>query len=163
MMNRIKILGVTGLFVIVLTACNSTGTWQKQERTQIDTYIKSLGDTTFVLKPSGLYYIELKAGTGRTPVAKDTVSFRYVGMFLDRVVFDQNLTATSPYSAVIGDYEVIQGIDEGFRYMKEGGKARFLTPSSLAYGQAGIWGTIPGYTPLIFEVTLVKVSPGPVK
>lgn len=163
MMNRIKILGVTGLFIIMLVSCNKTGTWEKQERTQIDTYIKALGDTAYVLKPSGLYYIELQAGTGRTPVAKDTISFRYVGMFLNRVVFDQNLATPSPYSAVVGNYEVITGLDEGFRYMKEGGKARFLTPSSLAYGQGGIWNAIPGYTPLIFEVTLVKVSPGPAK
>jgi FKBP-type peptidyl-prolyl cis-trans isomerase len=163
MKNRIKILGVTGLFIIVLSACNKTGTWEKQERSQIDAYIKALGDTAYVLKPSGLYYIELQAGTGRTPVAKDTASFRYVGMFLDRVVFDQNLALANPYSAVIGNFEVIAGLDEGLRYMKEGGKARFLTPSSLAYGQGGWWGAIPGYTPLIWEVTLVKVSPGPVK
>jgi FKBP-type peptidyl-prolyl cis-trans isomerase len=107
-----------------------------------------------------LYYIELKAGTGRTPIAKDTLSFRYTGMFLDRVVFDQNLTATSPYSIIVGDHEIIPGLDEGFLYMKEGGKARFLTPSSIAYGAEGIWGTIPGYTPLMWEITLVKVYPG---
>ena len=163
MMNRMKILGVTTLLVIMFSACNKTGTWQKQERQQIDTYVKALGDTTYVLKPSGLYYIELQAGTGRTPIVKDTVRFRYTGMFLDRVVFDQNTTAATTYSAVIGNYEIISGLDEGMRYMKEGGKARFLTPSSLAYGPEGIWVTIPGYTPLIWEITLVKVSPGPAK
>jgi FKBP-type peptidyl-prolyl cis-trans isomerase len=44
--------------------------------------------------------------------------------------------------------------------MKEGGKGRFLVPSSLAYGQAGIWGIVPGYTPLVFEVNLISVKPG---
>ena len=107
-----------------------------------------------------MYYIELQAGTGRIPVAKDTVSFWYKGMFLDGVVFDQNFAATAPYSTVLGNHEVIKGIEEGFLYMKEGEKAKFLTPSSLAYGQAGWWGAIPGFTPLLWEITLVKVRPG---
>lgn len=159
MINKIKLFGIAGLFVIIFTGCNDTGTWKKQERSQIDTYIKALGDTAYVLKPSGLYYIELQAGTGRTPVSKDTVDFRYVAMFLDRVVFDQNITATSPYSAILNDYQIIPGLDEGIKYMKEGGKSRFVLPSSLAYGAQGIWNAVPGYTPLLFEVTLVKVRP----
>jgi FKBP-type peptidyl-prolyl cis-trans isomerase len=41
--------------------------------------------------------------------------------------------------------------------MREGGKALFLMPSKLAYGSAGYY-SIPGYTPLLFEVDLVKVK-----
>jgi peptidyl-prolyl cis-trans isomerase A (cyclophilin A) len=146
--------------LILIMSCNPTGTWEKQERDQITDYVKSLGDTAYVLKPSGLYFIELQAGTGRTPVLKDTVAFRYKGMFLDRVIFDSNITATTPYYAIVGSTDIILGLDEGVRYMKEGGKARFVTPSRLAYGSRGIWGTIPGYTPLMWEVELVSVKPG---
>jgi FKBP-type peptidyl-prolyl cis-trans isomerase len=160
-MNRIKLLAWTALFFLLVVGCNKTGTWEKQERSQINGYIKSLGDTVYSLKPSGLYYIELRPGTGRMPVAKDTVVFRYTAMFLDRVVFDSNIRSASPYSAVIGNFEIIPGLDEGFLYMKEGGQGRFLTPSSLAYGAMGWWGVIPGYTPLLFEVDLVAVHPGP--
>ena len=154
-----------GIFLIAsfIIGCNSSATWEKQERSQIAAYIKTLGDTVYSKKTSGLYYIELRAGTGRMPVAKDTVFFRYTGMFVDRVVFDSNITASAPYGAVLGNYEIIPGLDEGFQYMKEGGKARFLLPSNLAYGAAGIWNIIPGYSPLLFEIELISVHPGPGK
>ncbi len=58
---------------------------------------------------------------------------------------------------------LIAGFDEGISYMKEGGKATFLLPSSLAYGSAGLLYQLPGYTPLLYDVELVKVSPGPAK
>jgi FKBP-type peptidyl-prolyl cis-trans isomerase len=40
--------------------------------------------------------------------------------------------------------------------MNEGGKAILLIPSDLAYGPYGS-GSIPGYTPLVFEVELIDV------
>jgi len=46
--------------------------------------------------------------------------------------------------------------------MDEGGKATLLIPSKLAYGTSGYY-TIPGYTPLLYDVQLVKVIPGPGK
>lgn len=160
MNNRIKFLFVFGFVVLLISGCDPSKTWKKQERSQIDSYIQSLRDTAYVLESSGLYYIELLGGTGRSPVINDTVYFTYTGMFLDRQIFDTNVSTGTPYGAVIGNYEIISGLDEGLRLMKEGGKARFLTPSSLAYGPAGIYGAIPGYTPLIWEVTLLTVKPG---
>ncbi len=65
-------------------------------------------------------------------------------------------------SYLVAEGYLIAGFDEGILYMKEGGKARFLIPSSLAYGPGGYY-TIPGYTPLLFDVELVKVAPGPSK
>jgi peptidyl-prolyl cis-trans isomerase A (cyclophilin A) len=163
MMNRIKFLSVLGLIIIFIAGCEK-GTWERQEREQIQTYLKSLGDTAYILKPSGLYYIELQEGTGRTPIVKDTITFWYKGMFLDRVVFNSNIKLTSPYKAIVGGGEIFpEAIEEGIKYMKEGGKSRFLTPSGLAYGATGIPGIIPGYTPIIWEVDLVSVKAGPAK
>jgi FKBP-type peptidyl-prolyl cis-trans isomerase len=162
-MKKIKFLVGLSFIALFIISCDTTGTWKKHERAQIDAYIKSLGDTAYILKPSGLYYIELSPGTGRMPIAKDTVYFRYTGMFIDRVVFDSNMSEVEPFPAVIGNYEIIPGLDEGIRYMKEGEIARFVVPSSLAYGAAGIYGIISGYTPLLFEVELTLVLPGPGK
>ncbi len=161
MMNRIKLLCGFGLILIIIAGCDPSKKYREQEREQIQSNNQSQGDTVFVLKPSGLYYIELQAGTGREPIEKDTISFRYTAMYLNRVVFDSNVAATAPYMAIVGAYQIIPGLDEGVRYMKEGGKARFLTPSSLAYGPGGdYYGIIPGYTPLLFEVELVSVKAG---
>ncbi len=165
-MKQIKLLSGLGFMILIIAGCTKS-TFKNQEQEMIDTYIKSLGDTAYVQKPSGLYYIELAPGFGRSPVVNDTVSFWYNAMFTDRVSFNSNYTAT-PFVAIIGyaakdptsAYGIIPGLDEGLRYMKEGGKGRFLVPSSLAYGQAGIWGIVPGYTPLVFEVNLISVKPG---
>jgi len=52
------------ILIIFISRCSKTGTWEKQEQKQIDDYIKSLGDTAYVLYPSGLYYINLIEGSG---------------------------------------------------------------------------------------------------
>lgn len=128
----------------------------------INDYIKSLGDTAYVYYPSGLYYIELIPGTGRTPVDNDTVYFKYQAKFLDHVTWDTNDPDSVPYMHVIGTNvgPVVAGVDEGLRYMKEGGKSKFLTPSSLAYGFEGIWQIVPGYTPLLWVIELDSVKAG---
>ena len=103
-------------------------------------------------------------GTGKNPETGDSAFFKYKGMFLDHTVFDDYTNDTlQPVKHLIGSDKLIAGIDEGLRYMKEGGKARLLTPSSLAFGHSGVYGVIPGYTPLVWEVILLSVKENPAK
>jgi FKBP-type peptidyl-prolyl cis-trans isomerase len=44
--------------------------------------------------------------------------------------------------------------------MQVGGRSRLLTPSKLAYGAEGIWGSVPGYTPLLWEIELDSIKSG---
>lgn len=157
--RRIFVLCIFGFTLLWITGCNPSRKWEKEEQMQIENYLGTLGDTVVVTKPSGLYYIELQVGTGIMPVAKDTAVIKYKGSFLDGQVFGSNLEDTTAYFFIVGAFQVIDGIDEGVRYMKEGGKARLLTPSKLAYGNMG-YGAIPGFTPLLWEIQLVKVKPG---
>ena len=61
---------------------------------------------------------------------------------------------------------VIKGFDEGITYMKVGGRSLLLIPSKLAYGTSGYYtydasgnySGIPGYTPLLFDITLARVK-----
>jgi FKBP-type peptidyl-prolyl cis-trans isomerase len=174
MMNNIKLLVGFGLLILFITGCDPTSKARKQEKEDIQNYINSLGDTAYVLKPSGLYYIELRAGTGRSPVVKDTITFWYSGMFLNRNVFDSNYSSNTVFTAIVGVSDptygqLIPGLEEGVQYMKMGGKARLLLPSSLAFGsngytvgngQGGFYQVISGFTPLLYEVELVSVKPG---
>lgn len=107
---------------------------------------------------SGLYYIELEPGTGFAPRLGDTAVVNYKGMFLDGRVFDYQL-GTDTYEVVIGVSGVIAGWHEGLSYMQPGAKAWLLIPSKLAYGPAGR-GSIPGSTPLLFEINMINVKPG---
>jgi FKBP-type peptidyl-prolyl cis-trans isomerase len=106
--------------------------------------------------PSGLYYIEIQEGKGKTPVAGQTCMMNYTGKFLHGEVFDSNI-GQSVFPFQLGMGKVIKGWDEGVALMKKGGKAILIIPSDLAYGQNGA-GSIPPYTPLVFEVELVDIN-----
>lgn len=126
------------------------------EDKKLKDFITSNG-ITVPARPSGLYYVETLAGTGASPVEGDSVRTNYVGKFLDGRVFDQSSNGGGPITFVMGQMQVIPGWEEGFLLMKEGGKANFIIPSSLAYGTTGYPPVIPPSTPLMFEVELVKV------
>ena len=169
-MSRVKISWFLFIFLMIFATSCQKNKWAEWERKLIDDYIKSLGDTTYVLYPSGLYYIELIPGTGPYPVENDTVYFKYKATFTDYVEFDRNDPYTVPYKYIIGTFgtveiskDVVAGVDEGLRYMKEGGTSRLLTPSSLAWGFEGIPGIVAGYTPIVWTIELDSVKAGPGK
>jgi FKBP-type peptidyl-prolyl cis-trans isomerase len=161
-MNRIKMLANFSVILILLTTgCSSNNTWERQERQQISDYLKTLPEGEAIMKSSGLYYMELIPGSGLSPVKNDIVYFRYKGTFLNGVAFDSvSLVNNIPYVYQIGSGTIVAGVDEGLRYMHEGGRSRLLTPSNLAYGANGIWGTVPGYTPLLWEIRLDSIVAG---
>jgi hypothetical protein len=163
-MNYIKLSNIAGLMIIFLiTGCMSDKVWEKRELQQISDYLKTIPDSAYILKPSGLYYFELQTGTGLSPDVSDTTYFNYKGTFLNGVAFDSVSTVKNPYGYIIGSGFIVSGVDEGLKYMKEGGKAKLLTPSKLAYMREGLHLVIPGYTPLLWEIELVKVKRGPRK
>ncbi|MBN1108747.1 MAG: FKBP-type peptidyl-prolyl cis-trans isomerase [Bacteroidales bacterium] len=124
-------------------------------------YIESLEDTSYVKYASGLYYIELIPGTGPFPADEDTVYFKYKAAFTDYVQFDWNRPYSTPFKYIMGSFVgmTMKGVDEGLHYMKAGGTARLLTPSSLAYGFEGLWGVVPGYTPVVWTIELDSIKP----
>lgn len=147
--------------ILSFASCNPAAKYEKAERESIQNYLTSNPTDTFKLEHSGLYYRDIVVGTGRMPVAHDTAWVTYTGKYLDGTVFDTNVGGK--YLVFPVDEGVtIAGFDEGITYMKQGGTASFLIPSSLGYGTQGSY-TIAGYTPLLYDVELVKVIPGPSK
>ncbi|MBL9133149.1 MAG: FKBP-type peptidyl-prolyl cis-trans isomerase [Verrucomicrobiaceae bacterium] len=105
---------------------------------------------------SGLQYLVLVEGTGKSPKAKDTVVVNYRGTLLNGVEFDSSyLAGREPAEFPLN--RVIKGWTEGLQTMKEGGKTRFFIPSQLAYGKRGAGLDIGPDETLIFEVELLKV------
>lgn len=147
--------------MISLVSCNPARKYEKDEATSISRFLSSNDTITFSHQPSGLYYHEVLAGTGRSPIAHDTAYVYYTGTYTNGTVFDTNVGG-AVLKFPVGEGLMIPGFDEGVTLMKEGGKAIFLLPSDLAYGTQGYY-TIPGYTPLVFQVYLFKVAPGPTK
>ena len=106
---------------------------------------------------SGLYFISKKAGKGTQAMAGQKVAVHYTGKFLDGSKFDSSIDRGEPLEFVLGQGRVIPGWDEGIAMMKEGEKAVLLIPSKLAYGESGNQ-VIPPFSPLVFDVELVKVG-----
>lgn len=154
------LLFITALVLVTLASCDPGKKFRQEEEATIQNYLSQNSDKNFVLKPSGLYYHEVQAGTGVTPVTNDTVYVKYTGKFLDGTEFDYNMKdgATDTLVFPVNHGWVILGFDEGINYMKVGGSATFLLPSGLAFGAAGSYPVIPGYTPLLLEVQLLRVK-----
>lgn len=104
---------------------------------------------------SGLQYLVLQEGSGKSPKATDRVKCHYEGMLTDGTLFDSSVQRGEP--AVFPLNGVIAGWTEGLQLMKEGGKTRFFIPYHLGYGEAGAAGAIPPYAALIFDVELIEV------
>jgi len=108
-----------------------------------------------VTRPSGLQYMVLKEGSGKSPKATDQVRCHYEGFLIDGTVFDSSVERDEP--AVFGLQQVIAGWTEGLQLMKEGAKYRFFIPYRLAYGEGGAGQMIPPFATLIFDVELIEV------
>jgi FKBP-type peptidyl-prolyl cis-trans isomerase len=145
--------------LLSLGSCNPAAKYEKTERESIQNYLASNPTLDFVKEPSGLYYLETLTGTGRQAVKNDTAYVMYTGKYLNGTVFDTNV-GYPPIVFLVDVGSKIAGFDEAITYMKAGGKATILIPSSLGYGTQGYY-TIAGYTPLLFDIELVKVSAGP--
>jgi FKBP-type peptidyl-prolyl cis-trans isomerase FkpA len=107
---------------------------------------------------SGLIYQQLKAGTGASPTAEDSVKVHYRGTLIDGKEFDSSYQRGEPASFPLNG--VIRCWTEGVQKMKVGGKAKLVCPSSIAYGDRGAPPDIPAGATLVFEVELLEVTSG---
>lgn len=108
-----------------------------------------------VTLPSGLMYKVIRAGTGATPNASDSVETHYRGTFPDGKQFDSSYDRNEPMS--FGVTGVIAGWTEALQLMKVGGKWELYVPYDLAYG-ARARPDIPAYSTLVFEIELLGIA-----
>lgn len=170
---RLLVLLMSVLFIIGMVACagdktdteankeaevnEEAATEAPKEVTPPATdYAAVAGDT--VTTASGLKYIDIKAGEGKSPASAQTVQVHYTGWLTDGKKFDSSVDRGQPFEFQIGVGRVIKGWDEGVMTMKEGGKRRLIIPPQLAYGERGAGGVIPPNATLVFDVELLKVK-----
>lgn len=112
---------------------------------------KYLTDNKITAKPtaSGLYFIELKKGSGPKIVLTDTVAVYYRGLFLNGEVFNDNTKEPKPIEFPIQG--LIPAWQEAIPMMNVGSKVKLICPPDVAYGPRGNQG-IPPYSNLIFEI-----------
>lgn len=110
--------------------------------------------------PSGIFYLNLRKGTGKKVALGDTVTVNYEGRFLNGKFFDSTIKRKQPFQFVYGtEWQVIEGLEEAIGMMCEGEKSLFILPSEMGFGTSGSSNQyIPPFTSLIFEVEILRVS-----
>ncbi|MCD6065244.1 MAG: FKBP-type peptidyl-prolyl cis-trans isomerase [Bacteroidetes bacterium] len=110
---------------------------------------------------SGLYFMEIKKGTGPKLKMGDVAQVKYTGMLVNGETFDSSEGRPEPLSVVIGSQEpgerVIDAWTETLLMMSVGSKVKIVCPSSIAYGPMGN-GPIPPYAPLYFDMEVVGIK-----
>ncbi len=174
-----------------LWSCNSQTTYQKNlaERENLlkiideDTITRYLNRNQLTNQAtrtnSGLYVVNLVAGTGTPVTAGQQVRVKYIGRFLSSGAHP----ASTGYAASYGDARypagavfdnstenrtecgcavftagsgAIAGFSEGLLLMRKGDRKLLLIPSRLAYGPNGSNG-IPPDAALLFDVEILDV------
>lgn len=105
---------------------------------------------------SGLQYLSLQAGKGKTPTLTSTVKVHYEGKLLSGKVFDSSIARGEPIEFPVNG--VIPGWTEALQRMKVGDKWKLFIPPGLAYGERGAGADIGPNELLVFEVELLDVK-----
>ena len=159
---------IPGLFLllttIVIFSCNNNNDLEKQRQNELQKLAEfiRLHYPKENPKPSGLYYIEAKKGTGDTIKTGDKVQIFYSTWTIDSVLVDEtngysNGYRFEPFEYIVGKGDAIKGLEEASTYMQTGTKANLVIPSELAYGQQTSSG-LPAFTTLLMEVEVYKVN-----
>jgi hypothetical protein len=123
-----------------------------------ETFDPSLGVdiASFSRKESGVYYRDVRSGTGDEAAAADQVTITYAGYLTDGTLFDSRST---PTALSLG--ATVQGFRDGVIGMRVGGVRKIVIPSALAYNWQGAPDAavpIPRNATLVFDVELFVVT-----
>lgn len=110
-----------------------------------------------VTRESGLQYMEIQAGTGKSPTLDSKTKCHYEGRLIDGTIFDSTYPRRRP-AIFAPSQQLIKGWGEAMLLMKEGSIWEIYVPSELAYGSVGAGdGLIPPGAVVIFRLELVEV------
>jgi FKBP-type peptidyl-prolyl cis-trans isomerase len=137
-------------------AADAKATIGKNKKEAIAFLAKNGKKKGVVTTKSGLQYIVLKAGKGKSPTENDTVKTHYRGTLLDGKEFDSSYKRNQPATFSVSG--VIKGWTEALQLMKVGAKYKLFVPSELAYGDnPRADGLITPGALLVFEVELLEI------
>jgi FKBP-type peptidyl-prolyl cis-trans isomerase FkpA len=105
---------------------------------------------------SGLTYIPVKEGTGKSPGPSSTVKVHYRGTLPDGKEFDSSYKRGTPAEFPLNG--VIKCFSEGLQKMKVGGRAKLVCPPKIAYGDQGAGDAVPPGATLMFDIELLGIK-----
>ena len=103
----------------------------------------------FYKTSTGLYYKVIYQGNDRRPNDQDKVKINITGKLVDGSVLQQ------PVNEIFSMSQLVSGVREGIRKMQHGGHYILYLPSDLGYKDSKNNPTIPPYSVLKFDITLL--------
>lgn len=127
-----------------------------EEPAKIEAFVK---DHNVHVNPtaSGLYYLEILEGTGAVADTGDIVSIHYNLYNIEDKLIESSFEG-EPLRFVFGKGEMVPGIEEAIGYMKLGGKATIIVPSTLGFGNVAIDDDLPANSTVIFDIDFVDLQ-----
>jgi FKBP-type peptidyl-prolyl cis-trans isomerase FkpA len=144
-----QILGIftTFLAILSLNGCSKSGA---SEHDQMIAFAKS-HSINYTTDASGILYEIITPGNSTHPTVNNTITVTYVGTLMNGNQFDAG-TITYALSQLIPGWQI------AVPKIGVGGEMKVLIPSSLGYGSAGAGSSIPGNSPLYFNIKLTAVK-----
>ncbi|OAB78587.1 gliding motility-associated peptidyl-prolyl isomerase GldI [Cochleicola gelatinilyticus] len=133
----------------------------EKEKKQIQNIIQNDDLNSYVSSDSGFWYFynEKDSISTQKPVFGDVVTFTYnVRKLNGETVVSETENGLQNYKIDQTNQELISGIRDGLKLMKEGETVTFLFPSYKAFGYYGIQNKLGANTPVQSTVTLKSIK-----
>ncbi len=127
------------------------------ERKAADDFMAAIAKKDSVAAlPGGIYYKELKAGTGEVPNPAATVRVHYEGRLTNGTIFDSSYQRQKEATFALPN--VIKGWQNSISKMPVGSQWEIYIPWQQGYGALGQMPDIPPYATLIFKIELLGIE-----
>ena len=129
---------------------------QVEEQALLD-YIRIDSMNNYSTSPNGFWYRYTKDSLAtKLPVKGDEVTYAYeIKDVNNQILYTKEELGDRTY--LVDREELISGLQDGLKLMKEGEEMVFLFPSYKAYGYSG-YKKIAGNQPLVYTVELKKIK-----
>lgn len=127
----------------------------KQYKKENERYLIDIAKEEDIMElPCGVLYRIIEDAGGAKPRSTSQVIVEYEGRLIDGKVFDSTYARRKPSQFRVAD--LIKGWREALKSMPCGSTWEIFIPYDLGYGTRNT-GEIPGYSTLIFKVSLLDV------
>lgn len=128
---------------------------KEKENKEIKNYIEN-HTVDFVQTNAGFFMTKTRLGEARVVKNKDSIVYYYqIKNLKDSLLYSYKDNGRQVI--VMGQTNIIQGIEYGLKRMSEGENATILLPSSLAYGVKGDRNKIGTDQPLVVDLKLENI------
>jgi FKBP-type peptidyl-prolyl cis-trans isomerase FkpA len=107
--------------------------------------------------PTGLWYMIIREGNGRSARTGDMITLAYRLKLLDGTLCYTS-DSLGPKRFRIGQGGVESGLEEGVLLLKKGDSARLILPPHLAHGLTGDGNRIPARSVILYEIEIVDLE-----